>query len=196
MKFLRFLKTNKVISIAIPMIILVGIVSVGIYAQSQNVKSNKVTHDIQISKATPVETKQSALPVPAATPASDPVTDQVDQQPTQSVAPTQIPTPEHTADTNPYAVGSSMYYVYNKRKEVGKFVGLWGSPGSWSYFARQAGLVVDLNPQPNDIVVISNNIVGFVEAVDENNVTYSYQEGKSITSPRGQFSPPNSAFIH
>lgn len=189
MKFLRFLKTHKVISIGIPMIILVGIVSVGIYAQSQNFKSNKVTHDIQISKATPVETKQSALPVPATPPA-------VDQ--TQNT-PTQPKTEPQTTPTasNPYTQGTSLAYVYDRRQEIGKPIGIWGNASLWRGAALREGLTIDQTPQPGDIVTRSGiQWVGFVDSVSGNSITYSMLSGDSKTTSISLLTAQDFQFIH
>jgi surface antigen len=87
---------------------------------------------------------------------------------------------------NPYGEGTSAWYVYKRRAEVGKpiLVGL-GMPSSFPINASNAGYLVNRIPEKWSIGTL-NNSVGFVEAVNEDGSfkidVYGYAGTEGLTS--------------
>ena len=122
-----------------------------------------------------VETTQQDQQTVASSPSPEPEVTTEPVEPTTSPSPT--PTPSQ-GPTNTFAEDSMGYYVFNKRVEAGKVVGNWGLASSWPTMAKEAGLVVDRNPQKYD-AAIGGLGIWFVESVNDDGsfIVSSYNAG-------------------
>lgn len=70
-----------------------------------------------------------------------------------------------TPNNGNYAWGNCTAYAFDRRAEMGRSIGAnWGNAGSWAYFARNAGYVVDRTPEAGAVIQDWGH-VAIVEAV-------------------------------
>lgn len=149
---------KKVLALAI-----ITVVGAGFYMSIPKEQVNTIEQQPEKSARPVAETKE-VTPAPKVKEVISQEPQIVKQDPPKQVT-QDVPKEEPKSD-NPYSPGSPMHYIYEKRKSVGKPIGLWGSSASLASVARSQGIVVDSIPQSGDIAVIGSSAY-FVHTVSD-----------------------------
>lgn len=142
MNILSIVKTHKVTSIiCVALLIVIAITIPTLMSQHRNDQKNATTINKNVIAKQDQPDTQTDNSVTLTVPESTPPATQQEQTNTTPNAPSQ------PASTNPYGSDSMLGYAYDRRQQAGKVVGGWGMGNQWPTLARQAGAVVDKNPE-------------------------------------------------
>ncbi len=193
--------SKKSVLISSAIIALIGVGSATAIAIALNNKS-----DLKVMTVAVINPKKSGTSITPTPQVSNPEVNSTQKVMSEnSVTPSEaVSTTNGNQNNNPYPKGSESWYVYDRRIESGKSMGLWGGYQICKAAARSVGLIVDATPEVGSIAIESNenNIVadtGIVDSIDGDSFSYSTMINGQVvsrTSDEANQRGYHSEFIH